>query len=119
MAVDKNAGGRLSHSFPKGGIDEGEDVLTAAKREIYEEVGVKNLGLKKNLGDYERINYSEKINALIQKRIFFFLFTTSDANTHPIDQENEDPLWLEREKVADTLSFERDKEFFLKIKDEI
>ncbi len=31
-----------SWQFPQGGIDEGEDLLTAAKREIYEEVGIQN-----------------------------------------------------------------------------
>ena len=32
-----------SWSLPKGHIEEGEEILEAAKREIYEESGIKNL----------------------------------------------------------------------------
>lgn len=31
-----------SWQFPQGGIDENEDLLTAAKRELYEEAGIQN-----------------------------------------------------------------------------
>ena len=42
-----------SWSLPKGHIDPGEDALTAARREIYEESGVSELDLVKELGSYE------------------------------------------------------------------
>lgn len=39
-------GNRMSHrsswQFPQGGLDDGEDPLTAAKRELYEEVGIQD-----------------------------------------------------------------------------
>mgnify|MGYP001593829283 CR=1 FL=1 len=44
----------VSWSFPKGHIDEGEDVLAAAKREIYEEAGITQLEYVGDLGSYER-----------------------------------------------------------------
>jgi len=43
-----------SWSLPKGGIDAHEDTLAAAKREIYEETGLSNLTLVKQLGSYRR-----------------------------------------------------------------
>jgi 8-oxo-dGTP pyrophosphatase MutT (NUDIX family) len=43
-----------SWSFPKGHIDPGEDALTAAKREIYEESGITELEYVKELGSFER-----------------------------------------------------------------
>src|SRR5256885_8335085 len=43
-----------SWSLPKGHIDPGEDALEAAKREIWEESGVSELELVRELGTYER-----------------------------------------------------------------
>ena len=53
------------HSLPGGGVEEGEDVLTALRREIYEETGcicdeIKELGIvEENWAslDYTQINY--------------------------------------------------------------
>lgn len=53
------------YSLPGGGIEEGEDVLTALRREVYEETGcvcedIKELGIvTENRGtlDYTQINY--------------------------------------------------------------
>ena len=39
-----------SWSLPKGHIEEGEEILEAAKRETYEESGIKNLTYIKDLG---------------------------------------------------------------------
>ena len=43
-----------SWSLPKGHVDPGETILEAAKREIYEESGVKQLDYIRELGCYER-----------------------------------------------------------------
>ena len=45
-----------SWSLPKGHIDPGENALAAAKREIYEESGIRDLELIRELGSYERHN---------------------------------------------------------------
>ena len=37
--------------MPQGGVDEGEDYLTAAYRELEEETSIKNVELIKNLMD--------------------------------------------------------------------
>ena len=48
-------------SLPKGHIDEGEDALTAAKREIFEEAGIPidSLVLVMDLGNYQRFKISK------------------------------------------------------------
>jgi ADP-ribose pyrophosphatase YjhB (NUDIX family) len=56
-----------SWSLPKGHIDEGEDLLTAAKREIYEESGVNDLKFVKELGSYKRSRNSVKIHPIRSK----------------------------------------------------
>jgi len=34
-----------SWQFPQGGVDEGEDLETAARRELYEETGIRSINL--------------------------------------------------------------------------
>ena len=55
------AGRRLKNSetpsefrwqFPQGGIDQGEDPFPAAKRELYEETGIKSVSLLKEAADW-------------------------------------------------------------------
>lgn len=43
-----------SWSLPKGHIDEGEEPVESAKREIKEESGISSVNLVKELGSYER-----------------------------------------------------------------
>jgi len=105
---------RRSWSLPKGHLKEGEDDLQAAKREIYEETGIKELTLIKELGSYERYRI---FNESELKTITMFLFKTSEKELNPIDPENPEARWVEKEKVAELLTHPKDKEFFLKIID--
>ena len=110
-----------SWSLPKGHIDEGEDKLQAAIREIYEESGIGQLELIKELGSYERyrigLDGGEDKSEL--KQIFMFLFTTKEEKLKPIDPGNPEARWVERNKVAELLTHKRDKEFFLSVIGEI
>lgn len=110
-----------SWSLPKGHIDPGEDAITAAKREIYEEAGIKDLELVKELGSYQRYKIGkdggEDKSEL--KTITMFLFRTAENNLKPVDLENPEARWVEKEKVAELLTHPKDGEFFLRIKEEI
>ncbi len=107
-----------SWSLPKGHLDPGENALTAAKREIYEESGVKKLTLVKKLGTYKRPRISlQGGNSKKEiKQITLFLFTTSYAKKlKPIDPTHPEARWIDQSKVADLLTHPKDKAFFLKI----
>lgn len=106
-----------SWSLPKGHIDPGENPLEAARREIYEESGVRDLELVRELGTYERhkigANGGEDRSEL--KAITMFLFRTKEKSLRPVDPENPEAKWVERSKVAPLLTHEKDKEFFARV----
>ena len=114
LVVNQNGN---SWSLPKGHIDEGEEKLEAAIREIYEESGIKNLNLIKDLGFYERyrIGIDGGEDKSETKTIYMFLFKTEEEKLQPIDPGNPEARWVKKEKVAELLTHKKDKEFFLKI----
>jgi 8-oxo-dGTP diphosphatase len=104
-----------SWSLPKGHIDRGESALAAAKREIYEESGIRDLKLIRGLGTYERykIGVDGGDDRSELKAITMFLFRTSEKVLRPMDPDNPEARWVERSKVAPLLTHEMDKRFFL------
>lgn len=110
-----------SWSLPKGHLDPGEDALTAAKREIYEESGISQLELIHELGTYERyrIGLDTPDDRASLKVITLFLFRTHQKELKPIDPDNPQALWVEKNQVAKLLTHQKDKEFFLSILDKI
>jgi ADP-ribose pyrophosphatase YjhB (NUDIX family) len=105
-----------SWSLPKKGrIDPGESALAAARREIYEESGIRDLELVRELGTYERyrIGVDGGDDRSELKVITMFLFRTSERVLRPVDVENPEARWVETSKVAPLLTHEMDKRFFL------
>ncbi|MFX1250282.1 MAG: NUDIX domain-containing protein [Promethearchaeota archaeon] len=102
-----------SWSLPKGHIDDGEDELTAAKREIYEESGITHLELIKKLGSYQRHRIGLDADDRKElKTITMFLFKTDQEHLKPIDSDNPIAIWVKKNKVTDLLTHRKDKEFF-------
>lgn len=111
-----------SWSLPKGRIKDGENIFTAAKREVYEESGVSDLTCIKEFEPYQRYRISEDGKGEDKSfliKLYIFLFTTNQIELKPIDSENPEAVWVEKDKVADLLTHPKDKEFFLRIKDEL
>jgi 8-oxo-dGTP pyrophosphatase MutT (NUDIX family) len=106
-----------SWSLPKGHIDPGEDALAAAKREIYEESGIRDLELIRELGTYERhkIGVDGGDDRSELKGITMFLFRTREKSLKPVDPDNPEARWVEKSKVALLLTHEKDKEFFQRV----
>ena len=48
-----------------------------------------------------------------------FLFTTQELDLNPVDSNNQEARWLNKEHVAPLLTHEKDKEFFLNIIDQL
>jgi 8-oxo-dGTP pyrophosphatase MutT (NUDIX family) len=110
-----------SWSLPKGKIEPGEDVLAAAKREIYEETGVAQLTLVKELGTYSRYKIAAEggEDTAEHKTITFFLFMTDQLELQPHDDDNPQALWLDPKKVEELLTHPKDKAFYRKVMHEL
>src|SRR3989344_3828314 len=94
LVVNQNGN---SWSLPKGHIDEGEDALASAKREIAEESGVQELTLVKPLLNYKRykIGLDGADDRSELKTIHMFLFSTAhEGPLHPSDPHNPEARWV-------------------------
>jgi len=106
--------------FPKGHVDEGEEILDAAKREIQEEVGIMDLQLKKAFEPYTRVKAGDEEKEEKEiKTLHMFLFDTSENEFHLTDPRHDEARWVPVEEVASLLSHPKDKEFFEGIKDSL
>lgn len=111
-----------SWSLPKGHIEGSETQIEAARREIYEESGIKELKLVKKLGSYKRYRIPDDgkgEDKSEQKTITMFLFTTNKTTLKPVDSANPQALWTDKEKVVKKLTHPKDRQFFESIVDEI
>jgi 8-oxo-dGTP pyrophosphatase MutT (NUDIX family) len=99
--------------LPKGRIENNEDALVAAMREIKEETGLSDIVFIKELGSYQRhpvISDVEDQSEL--KNITLFQFRTSQ--TIPMsNEENNECAWFLLEDAANKISHSKDKEFFM------
>ena len=70
--------------LPKGKVEPGEDLESAARREILEEAGFKNLELVQYLGERQRLNARRNRWVIAH----YFLFQAHGRRGQPTDQEH-------------------------------
>lgn len=70
-----------SYVLPKGGVEAGEDLETAARREIMEEAGLGDLQLLRYLGQRPRLDFEKRR----WMTIHYFLFSTRQTGSQPGD----------------------------------
>ncbi len=100
--------------FPKGHIDEDENALAAARREIEEETGLRRVTRTKELGSYERYKGTPDGGDDMSERktIYMFLFTTKEETLAPTDSDNPEARWVRPDDVEKMLTHPKDAEFW-------
>ena len=107
-----------SWSLPKGHVEEGENALEAAIREIGEESGIPSnaLSLVKEIAHYSRNRTKLRDGDTEEFReITLFLFTTNWEKLAPKDPENPEALWIPPPVVPDILTNTVDKTEFARM----
>ncbi len=110
-----------SWSLPKGHIEEGEVPLEAARREIYEESGLTELNFVKALGSYERMRLGKDggEDGTELKKLTFFLFEANGEALKPVDPDNPEARWVDRNEAAEMLTHPKDREFLIQVLQQI
>lgn len=108
-----------SWSLPKGRTEKGEKLIETAKREIYEETGLKKLSLIKKIGEIRR---PSNVFPLIQKEIHIYLFRTTESALNPSPGNifgSTTSKWFNYEEAVSQITSKKDKEFLVSKKDEV
>lgn len=96
--------------FPKGHVEQGETEIEAAVRETKEETNIDVLVNE----DYKYIiNYN--VNDHINKDVIFYLAKPISYDLVKQDQEIDEVMWVEKDKVLDLLSYDDTKEIFVQV----
>lgn len=87
--------------LPKGGIEPGEDLATAARREVHEETGLHALTLIDKLAVLERLSFDRTLWCVTH----VFLFTTEQVDGVPLDRVHhpDGPIWRGLDQLGDLL----------------
>jgi 8-oxo-dGTP pyrophosphatase MutT (NUDIX family) len=100
-------------TWPKGKIDKGETPLDAAKREVGEETGLKNIQPLSRIG---HTNYFYTRNKrLIYKTVYLYLFKFIGNEALSIEKrEIDDGRWFSKEEALSKLGYKGAKELLKK-----
>ena len=94
----------LGHwDFPKGNIETDENTMQAARREIYEETGIKEIEFAKRFK--EKIEYYYKrSDRLVRKRVTFYIAKTKTRQV-TLSSEHDGYTWNDYEAAIQHLTF--------------
>lgn len=102
--------------FPKGHVEESETLEETAIREVTEETGLTALKVVKKLGLYSKIA-TERDGTPVSKDIHMYLMESDKPDFHQEAEEKYD--WFDIDEAISQMAVEEDRNFLIKIKDEI
>lgn len=102
--------------FPKGHVEDGETFEQTAIREVTEETGLTELRIVKKLGVYSKIA-TERDGTPVEKDIHMYLMKSDKPDFHRKAEEKYG--WFDIDEAIKKMAVEEDKNFLIKIKDEI
>ena len=93
LIAHRNAGGILQWTLPKGGLEEGEDLESAAVREVREETGL-DARIESKLGvvDYWFVWRPDRVR--YHKYVHYYLMALIGGSFSRRDEEAEDVEWM-------------------------
>ncbi len=97
--------------LPKGLIEQDEDEVTAAMREVREETGVSRVKLRGKVG---LIKYQFGFRSkTFDKTVHFYLFETDQADAK-VGTEHDAMEWMPYDRALQTISYPNEKEMLSK-----
>jgi 8-oxo-dGTP pyrophosphatase MutT (NUDIX family) len=95
---------RAKWDLPKGKLEAGETIETCAAREIEEETGVKELLLKRKIGETYHI-YTEKKKNILKVSHWFYFTCSATQNIAPQTEEDiAEVKWINTQHIKDPMS---------------
>lgn len=91
-------------SFPKGHVEQGENEIQTALREIKEETG---LNVEIIEGFRQQVAYSPRPS--IKKQVVYFLAYAKDTQTTPQEDEISEIQWIDFDKTYNYLTYDNDR----------
>ena len=99
--------------MPQGGVEDGEDFLTAMKRELYEETSIKNIKIIKEISQIYEYELPKNLIGIIwkgkfrgQKQKWFitkFLGNENEINLNTAHPEFIEWKWIHAEKLPEVI----------------
>ena len=91
-------------SFVGGGVEDGEEVVEAARREVFEETGYKDIKFKRVLGDFGAEFYAANKGVNRKTHSTAVLFELASDDKQDVKDEEKakhEPVWLKRSDIKE------------------